>query len=503
MFHLAIILLILYFVRLWLASFGGLHPNEALLWAYSADPQWTYPDEQPFVVWMIHIGRFYIHKIIPSAMIAKSPLFWEQISLRMIPYFFAGVLAPLFTAKSIEWTQRKPLTFFQNAVLLSAPIFLLCPQFVAADSIFIAGWSLCLLLNIRLLRSRKHNSFPGDPTPTRKIASIFLGLALALTIYSKYTGILAVLLVLICGIGVYNFLIAMGVAALLLVPHIMWQYLKVDFPQNEFVAFLHHFLARPTTTSFIYLREFWLCVLLGWTPVIFFLGLTFPALDLRKFFTNEEKSFLSGNLLIWLGFPFLYFTILTLKDQVVHLEGALLSFIPAMVLIVSRLRDRKVLLASISAIQIFSFVGLAYFFVSRPVEHSTAPLSPELRSRVVGLQTLEKYMNWYKLHYYLLEHTRADLHPIEIEDDGLLSILLFYDFVSKDNIKLKDRLKINDNPKTVRSYFHHYPIHQAKPGPKWLVLGQFSKIPKECTFDIKLQKDAGDTSLWQVAKCGF
>lgn len=209
--------------------------DEAYYWVYSNFLSFGYYDHPPMVGILIGIGEVFGHGV-----------FFTRLA------FLLMGLATLYLMTKMVEDNKKPmviLLFVSFPLLSSSLIFALPDTPLLFFSVLL--WYL----------TEKYENEDSIKL------SIYLGITIAALFYSKYHGLLIVLLTLIPNRNFLNrksFYLIMAITTLLYLPHMCWQY------QNDFVSFKFHLFGRrekhfDTSNIFNYL-----------TGVLFTCGLLWP-----------------------------------------------------------------------------------------------------------------------------------------------------------------------------------------------------------------------------------
>lgn len=495
-----------FLIRIWLAAFGGIHPDEAYYWLWSEYPSLGYFDHPPMVAWLIKLSRVIVGNLIPDRLRDSSPLFFTMIEFRFIPYLFSAFITPLLIGKCVQKIQRKPLNLSQMIVIMTAPIFLFGPQVITPDTPFFAAWCLCLYASIKFLQSRKSGAFPGDPTPLNVRNAVFAGLALAFAGYSKYTALLAAFLIVIAGAGVSNSLILALVSFVLVLPYFIWNM----GPGKELGAGLFFQMQNATGNIWSHnnykrVGDLWLTQLLFWNPILFLscFGIFFS--DLRRFFGAHKKSVFTGTLLLWSFVPLFFFSLSGLKRTA---EGnwPLVGLIPAMALVLSRYQKNFLFLSVLMLTNVATSICAVLMLTrNHQVADWVEPYSTRLARELRKPSRLHEFQDWESFHTLVFEATRSEAQlPIEVHTYQTLSELVFFDHVAAPNERFGTRLKIwggGSRP----SQFHILPNFNLKEpkGSRWLLARNDEKVPGECRFSQNISKGIADPKPFAVYKCSF
>ncbi|MDG1571763.1 glycosyltransferase family 39 protein [Robiginitalea sp. M366] len=196
------------------ASLTELLYDEAYYWYYAQQPAWGYFDHPPMVAWMIWAG---------------SQLFSGELGVRLLSTFMGiGTLCLLWSLIDAPGKHKRAgalLLWFLSIVLLQAYGFLALP-----DTPLLFFTALFLWV---------YRKFLQDPGP---LQALFLGLAMAGLMYSKYHAALVILFTLASNPGLLRnrwAWMALAVSLTAYAPHLGWLY------QQDFVTVRYHLFERP------------------------------------------------------------------------------------------------------------------------------------------------------------------------------------------------------------------------------------------------------------------
>jgi len=491
----AALLLVSFLLRLWLSGFGGVHPDEAYYWTWSLNPQLGYFDHPPMIAWVIGLGRAIIEAIFPVEMQTNYPLFFSVIKLKAGPYFLSTVACPMVIGKCIEWVQRAPLRVTQMIALTFAPIFLLGPQIVTPDGPLFFGWSLCLLTAIGFQKRRYHNNVLGDPTPPLIALSVLSGVSLAFSAYSKYTAVLAAFLLMLSGVGLWNSLM-MGIVCLaFLFPYFLWMGAQGQ-AEGAGVAFQFNNALGSAfkTNNFKFMGDLWASQLLLWTPFVFISTFGFLFTDARRFFLAVKSSRLSGTLFMWAIVPVLFFSLTALKRPA-EANWPLVGFIAAIVMILSRLRNRPLSLWALIIQNIFIVtLGWMVLMQGPQLAEFVQPFNKKWAQKLRQPSRISEFSGWERLHTLLEDTTRLDAEPVLVESYQVYSSLLFIDSSRTKEHKIRPRIFYWADGSRV-SEFNRHPQYllseERQKKPHWKLLRSSRKMD-DCRLYQALLKKASE-----------
>jgi len=318
------------------ATFTELAYDEAYYWRFSQDLDWGYFDHPPFTAFIIKLG---------------TSIFEGELGVRFFTVIFGYIsiflLWNLLDKKDREKTYAVSIFFM---LWFSLPIFNIYTFITVPDSplLFFA------LLYIIFLRKFKNKS--------SLINSLLLGLIMALMLYSKYHGVILILITIIVDFKLLknrNFYFASIFGALLFLPHLIWQY------NHDFPSIRYHLYERNSEFSFKFIIEYPLNVLLILNP---FLSILF----LIKNFKKNKKSKHDKTMRYIFGGFIIFFGLSTLKGHV-EPHWIAISSIPLLVLLfkigVTEKNSRKLIkLFFIFSTFILIFIRVALIFDFLPVK---------------------------------------------------------------------------------------------------------------------------------------
>ena len=232
--HIWIGLLIWGLLDLLCALFCEIHADEAYYRLYGQFLDWGYFDHPPMVGLMTALS---------AAIVPTTSLILKNLSVRLVT-----VLMHLATVYIIWRTinDKSQITNYQSQIpflLLAASL----PMFCAYGFITTPDAPFLFFTALFYYAYKKLTANSQWPT------AILLGLSMAGMMYSKY---IAVLVIAFAVLGNWRLLrdgkawAAVGIAALLMLPHLWWQY------TNGFPSFTYHLVSRATSYAPLYTLEF-------------------------------------------------------------------------------------------------------------------------------------------------------------------------------------------------------------------------------------------------------
>lgn len=502
MFLFGLFLLGYWILRLWLASFSGVHPDEAYYWVWSLNPSLGYYDHPPMIAWIISLSRE-MASWLPIQFDEQNSLANTQLGLRFLPYFLSCVVTPWLMGWSIQKVQREPLRVTQMFALMSSMTFVFGPIVVTPDTPLFAAWALALALLIALIRGHEQNIFPGDQTRFSLKISIALGITLAFAAYSKYSAILLAVSLLITGLGLWNSIVAGTLSLILVAPYVIWNFSGEAQSQSSGMLFQMQYGLNPLSAPIRWSRvaELWGAQLFFWGPLIFLGAFGFLLSSARRLFSSERRSTLTGTLFIWAFLPLLFFSITGLR-RAPEANWPLMGCIAASVLTISRMYTHGFWLVLTTFTNSLFLIGAAVVFFKPSALISLLPENkyPKLVKQLNKDPRFFEFQHWDQLRSSLFEATLNTQEPIVVESYQKLSALLFVDDAVPENEKLSSRLKIWQNSR--KSEYHtkaKYTFDESK--PHWLLLRQKTKRPSYCKHYQQLFRGENPTEINSLYKC--
>lgn len=204
------------------AIFTEIGNDEAYYFLYSQNLDWGYYDHPPMVALIIKLGTLLFGQ---TTIGVRS----VGILLHLVSLFF------LFSLSEVGWSKRSVLTFFliaESVCMYTAYGFITTPD---TPLLF-----FCILF---LYIFRKYSSSSSTDAKT----VVALAIVMACTMYSKYHGAIAMGFILLLNWGVLkrpSLWLAVALAILLYLPHIIWQF------QHQFLTFQYHLDGRSSGFNF-------------------------------------------------------------------------------------------------------------------------------------------------------------------------------------------------------------------------------------------------------------
>jgi len=203
------------FINILQSIYTPLIPDEAYYYMFSQNLSWGYFDHPPMVAYIIKVS---------------SLLFSNELGVRFVTVILNTWMTVIIWKLIPEKNKKLPyaeLLFF--GILLSMPLFQVYSFITTPDAPLLFSFALYLLA-IKKINEKD--------TITH---ALFLGLAAALLIYSKYHGGILIILSIVFQphlLKRWTTYLAGFFSLLLMLPHIIWQY------QNDFITFNYHLFQR-------------------------------------------------------------------------------------------------------------------------------------------------------------------------------------------------------------------------------------------------------------------
>lgn len=294
-----------------------IHADEAYYRLYGQFLAWGYFDHPPMVGLMTALSD----ALIPTSGIAVNiwALMPKNLSVRL-----ATVLLHVATVyviwRTIE-TGHDERNMFLRFLLVAASMPMFCAYgFITAPDAPLLFFAAVFYYAYRNYLDKRTWSL-----------AILLGVSMAGMLYSKY---IAVLVILFAVLGNLRLLrdgkcwAAVGLAALLMLPHLWWQY------SNGFPSFTYHLVSRATAYSPLYSVEFIPNQWAVFNPLVWALMLWAGWMQLRH---GDNYGHSLGLTLI--GFQ-VFFLLMTLRGHV-EPHWTMVTAIPAILLLTENERIRK------------------------------------------------------------------------------------------------------------------------------------------------------------------
>lgn len=214
-------------INLFQAYLTPLNDDEAYYWMYSKYLAWGYFDHPPMIALIIKIGYFFFH---------------NELGVRIIvvlSQLFGLYIIWLLTDNEKRRKKEDILLFFILVSIL--PVYNIFVFVATPDAPLILFSAIFLLAYKRFLKEENWQNV------------FFLGFSMAALMYSKYHGLLLIILVILSNLRLFKskwFYISILLAVLFYIPHIYWQY------SNGFPSLRYHLVDRISGFDLIHLPEY-------------------------------------------------------------------------------------------------------------------------------------------------------------------------------------------------------------------------------------------------------
>lgn len=257
------------------AIFTELQDDEAYYWVFSRYLDWGYFDHPPLIALLIKIG---------------TTILGGEVGVRIVPLLLNT--ATLYITEKLT-DKKNPFLFY--AIALSVAVLQISGFVAVPDIPLLFFTALFLWLYRKFLQQETWMN------------TLFLGLAAAALLYSKYHGVLVIFFVLLSNLKLLRnakLYVAGLMALLLFVPHLYWQ------SEHNWISFRYHlFESNVNPYKFSYTTDYILGQLLLAGPLAGFI--LWPAAFLYRNKNNFDKALKFTAV----GF-FLFFLLSTLKGKV-------------------------------------------------------------------------------------------------------------------------------------------------------------------------------------------
>lgn len=231
--HIGFWLLIWGVLDLLCALFCEIHADEAYYRLYGQFLDWGYFDHPPVVGLMTAIS---------GAMVPETSLMLKNLSVRLVTVLIH--MATVYVVwKTIEEKVRNSPSSLFCFLLVAASI----PMFCAYGFMTTPDAPLLFFAAVFYYAYRKFT------TDRQWSTAILLGLSIAGMLYSKYIAVLVIAFALLGNLRLLRDAkawAAVGIAIVLMLPHLWWQY------ANHFPSFTYHLVSRATSYQVLYSLEY-------------------------------------------------------------------------------------------------------------------------------------------------------------------------------------------------------------------------------------------------------
>ena len=301
--HIGFWLLIWGVLDLLCALFCEIHADEAYYRLYGQFLDWGYFDHPPVVGLMTAIS---------GAMVPETSLMLKNLSVRLVTVLIH--MATVYVVwKTIEEKVRNSPSSLFCFLLVAASI----PMFCAYGFMTTPDAPLLFFAAVFYYAYRKFT------TDRQWSTAILLGLSIAGMLYSKYIAVLVIVFALLGNLRLLRdgkAWAAVGIAIVLMLPHLWWQY------ANHFPSFTYHLVSRATSYQVLYSLEYLPNQWAVFNPLVWALMLWIGARQI----CHSDAFKRSLGMTIW-GFQ-VFFLIMTCRGHV-EPHWTVVTAIPAIILL--------------------------------------------------------------------------------------------------------------------------------------------------------------------------
>lgn len=301
--HIGFWLLIWGVLDLLCALFCEIHADEAYYRLYGQFLDWGYFDHPPVVGLMTAIS---------GALVPETSLMLKNLSVRLVTVLIH--MATVYVVwKTIEEKVRNSPSFLFYFLLVAASI----PMFCAYGFMTTPDAPLLFFAAVFYYAYRKFT------TDRQWSTAILLGLSIAGMLYSKYIAVLVIAFALLGNLRLLRDAkawAAVGIAIVLMLPHLWWQY------ANHFPSFTYHLVSRATSYQPLYSLEYLPNQLAVFNPLVWALMLWIGGRQI----CHSDAFKRSLGMTIW-GFQ-VFFLIMTCRGHV-EPHWTVVTAIPAIILL--------------------------------------------------------------------------------------------------------------------------------------------------------------------------
>lgn len=301
--HIGFWLLIWGVLDLLCALFCEIHADEAYYRLYGQFLDWGYFDHPPVVGLMTAIS---------GALVPETSLMLKNLSVRLVTVLIH--MATVYVVwKTIEEKVRNSPSFLFYFLLVAASI----PMFCAYGFMTTPDAPLLFFAAVFYYAYRKFT------TDRQWSTAILLGLSIAGMLYSKYIAVLVIAFALLGNLHLLRDAkawAAVGIAIVLMLPHLWWQY------ANHFPSFTYHLVSRATSYQPLYSLEYLPNQLAVFNPLVWALMLWIGGRQI----CHSDAFKRSLGMTIW-GFQ-VFFLIMTCRGHV-EPHWTVVTAIPAIILL--------------------------------------------------------------------------------------------------------------------------------------------------------------------------
>jgi len=301
--HIGFWLLIWGVLDLLCALFCEIHADEAYYRLYGQFLDWGYFDHPPVVGLMTAIS---------GALVPETSLMLKNLSVRLVTVLIHMATVYVVWNTIEEKVRNSPSSLFYF-LLVAASI----PMFCAYGFMTTPDAPLLFFAAVFYYAYRK---FTID---RQWSTTILLGFSMAGMLYSKYIAVLVIAFALLGNIHLLRDAkawAAVGIAVVLMLPHLWWQY------ANHFPSFTYHLVSRATSYQALYSLEYLPNQWAVFNPLVWVLMLWIGARQIR----HGDAFNRSLGMTIW-GFQ-VFFLIMTCRGHV-EPHWTVVTAIPAIILL--------------------------------------------------------------------------------------------------------------------------------------------------------------------------
>lgn len=229
--HIGFWLLIWGVLDLLCALFCEIHADEAYYRLYGQFLDWGYFDHPPMVGLMTALGNI----VVP-----ETSLILKNLSVRLVTVLMH--MATVYVVwRTVERSTRETQLPAFLLVAFSIPMFCAYGFLTTPDAPLLCFAALFYYAYRRFII-----------VPSWSMTAL-LGISMAGMLYSKYIAVLVILFALLGNLRLLRegkAWVAVGIAMVLMIPHLWWQY------ENNFPSFTYHLVSRATSYQLLYSVEF-------------------------------------------------------------------------------------------------------------------------------------------------------------------------------------------------------------------------------------------------------
>lgn len=288
------------------ALFCEIHADEAYYRLYGQFLSWGYFDHPPMVGLMTALS---------GALVPTTSLMLKNLSVRLVTVLMH--VATVFTIwKTVNF--KSQITNYKFLLLAGS-----LPMFCAYGFMTTPDAPLLFFAALFYYAYRTYLSQESGIRSQESGIVLLLGISMAGMLYSKYMAVLVIGLAVLANPRLLRdgkAWLAVGIAAVLMVPHLWWQY------SNGFPSFTYHLVSRAEAYKPLYTWEFFPNQLLVFNPLVWVLmvWLSIPAFRSKDVFRRT---------LAWtvLGFQ-VFFFVMSFRGHV-EPHWTVVTSIPAILLL--------------------------------------------------------------------------------------------------------------------------------------------------------------------------